>query len=78
MARVDGARRDLGQQRLEGQVGLRLDDRQFDPPVLQLGAQQLLEAQRGAQSGAAAADDQDSNGAPPAGPGAVTRFTFPL
>lgn len=66
VARVDGTGRDLGQQRLERQVGLRLDDRQLDPAVPQPGAQQLLETQRGAQSGAAAADDQDSNGAPPA------------
>ncbi|KDN84491.1 hypothetical protein KCH_42820 [Kitasatospora cheerisanensis KCTC 2395] len=78
MARVDGAGGDLGQQGLEGEVRLGFDDREFDPTVPQLRSQQLLEAQRGAQSGAAAADDQDPNGAPPAGPRAVTRFTFPL
>jgi hypothetical protein len=66
---VDGAGRDLGQQGLEGEVRLRLDDGDLDLAVLQPRAQQVLEAQCGGQSGAAAADDQDSNGAPPAGLG---------
>ncbi len=64
---VDRAGRDLGEQRVVREVGLGLDDGDLHLAAPQPLPQAPLEVERGGRPGAAAADDQDPDGAPPAG-----------
>lgn len=62
---VDGAGRDLGEQGVVGEVGLRLYQGEVGLAAAQPLAQAALEVQGGRHARAPAADDQDPDGAPP-------------